>query len=297
MTDEPTETQTEEARKRRLDQVAPTEVEAIEGAKGRLRYDAERRYVRCGEGRFETVAALVSHVADRFPSERSGAGLRGRMTREGKYTRISKDGERTFTFGDPILDSITDDHGRLTVAGREVNLYAAELAADERGGGIGSIGFSGDVRQAREAQRIAALSSASRFAVLEDDGDELILASRNPHEMWFYRGSTKMRFRAFRKSYFVYIKMGADIETWGQDFRRATITSTYGSFLDGHGHCFAVGTDSDSDTNDDYVDEYEWFLGGGVESGFDGVRSDCVATWHDRVYPGTVEYGCIIADI
>jgi hypothetical protein len=284
-------------RENRLARMAPLDIVRVGDTKGQLRYDGDRRFVQAGVGRYETIEAMVSSVANVFPSERVGNGIRGRMTRDGKYERVSASGERIFTFGDPILDAITDDRGHLQVGGRELNIYAADVGAADRNGGISSIGFTGNVDRVREALAVADLSAACRFTVLEDDDDELILASRNPDKMWFYRGSTCMRFRAFRKSYAVYIKMGADIETWGQDFRRASISSTYGSFLDDHGHCFAVDSDSDSDTDDDYVDEYEWFLGGGVGSGLDGVRSSCVATWHDRVYPGTVEYGCVIADI
>jgi hypothetical protein len=108
----------------------------------------------------------------------------------------------------------------------------------------------------------------------------------------------EMRFRAFRSSYIVYTKIGADIETWGHDFSTASIRSRYGRFLDEtHGHCFTIHTDSDSDRNDDYVDEYEWFVGGGVGSGYDGVTSTCVASWHDRPYVGVVSTGCIVADV
>jgi hypothetical protein len=292
-----TNEQAEAERQRRLEAIVSVDVEAIEATKGRTRFRRERPYLRAGHGQYETVEALVAEVSKSFPSERIGSGLRGKLTRVGKYTRVTETGDKTFTFGDPILDLITDDHGNLRVGGRDFRPYVAELAMQDRGGGISSIAVADDVERVRDALRIASLSGETRFSVLEDEGEDLILASRNPHELWFYRGSTKMRFRAFRKSYFVYIKMGADIETWGQDFRRASISSTYGSFVSGLSQCFAVGSDSDSDTNDDYVDEYEWFLGGGVESGFDGVRSSCVATWHDRVYPGTVEYGCVIADV
>lgn len=287
----------EAARKRRLESVVSIEVEPISSTKGRALFGRERRYVRAGGGRYDTIEALIAEVAKSFPSERVGSGLRGTLSRAGKYARVTEAGDKTFTFGDPILDLVTDDQGSLRVGGREFRPYSAELGMQDRGGGISSIDLTDDIERVRDAMRVASLAGDTRFAVLEDEGEELILASRNPHEQWFYRGSTKMRFRAFRKSYIVYKKMGADVETWGQDFRRASISSTYGSFVDGLSQCFAVGSDSDSDTNDDYVDEYEWFLGGGVESGFDGVRSSCVATWHDRVYPGTVEYGCVIADV
>ena len=289
--------ETQAARKQRLDALASWDIEAIADGKAQTRFSQDRRYVQAGHGRYDSLDALTAQLSKTFPSERSRFGLHGALTRVGKYTRVTEDGDTAFTFGDPILDFITDAQGNLRIGADDSRPFAAEIAAPDRGGGISAINIGGDIDQARAAIRAARLAGETRYAVVEDEGDALTLASRNPHEQWFYRGSSRMRFRAFKKSYIVYKKMGADIETWGHDFRRASISSVYGSFVTGLSQCFPVHYDSDSDTNDDYVDEYEWFLGGGVESGFDGVRSSCVATWHDRIYTGTVEYGCVIADV
>ena len=62
-----------------------------------------------------------------------------------------------------------------------------------------------------------------------------------------------MRFRVFKRRRFGgYWSMGAEIETWGQNFDEALIESRYlDTFL--QQTCAAVKVDSDHDSNDDYL--------------------------------------------
>ena len=53
--------------------------------------------------------------------------------------------------------------------------------------------------------------------------------------------------------------------------------------------CSVAKRDSDSDTNDDYVDEYEW--GTINTSAPTGVESFCQATWRQKLYSGVVSQG------
>jgi hypothetical protein len=290
--------QGEGARKHRLERLASlADVQPLKGKKAKLHFDEDRAYLQCARFEFESTNDLVRYVADQIPTESHGRGIAGTLVRTGKYQRISRQGEQVFSFGDPLLDLVTNDEGTIVIGGREFDLRAAELGHLDRGGGLTTIDFSGQVQSLRKAHLKAAVTQSERFALVECTDESLIVASRNPHEQWFYQGTTKMRFRAFDRSYFVYEKIGAEIETWGHDFRSASISSRYGRFLDeAHGHCFTLHTDSDSDTNDDYVDEYEWFLGGGVSSGYDGVRSSCVANWHDRTHSGVVALGCVVLE-
>jgi hypothetical protein len=284
-------------RKQRLEKLASLSQVRTERADGQaeLRFDADHVYLQPGRTQFESEEDLAAHISELLPRSDHRPGIRGRVKRIGKYERINQEGDPIFSFGDPVLDSITDEQGVVEIGGRRYDLYAAEVARSDRGGGLTSIDFS-EVEHMREAHFAASLIG-DEYSIIECRKDALVVASRNPHEQWFYSGSTKMRFRAFRRSYVFYIKIGADIETWGHDFRTASISSRYGRFLDEtHGHCFTIHTDSDSDSNDDYVDEYEWFVGGGVGSGYDGVRSWCVANWHDQIYSGAVAYGCIVLD-
>lgn len=84
--------------------------------------------------------------------------------------------------------------------------------------------------------------------------------------------------------------IGTEIETWGGDFSRAEIQSAYADpvlptnpFI-----CGIVKSDSDSDTDDDYVDEYEYGIAASTPS---TVRSFCQAKWKGEPFGGTVSKG------
>jgi hypothetical protein len=285
------------ARALRLERLTSfNDVRVLESGRAEFRFDEKHRYLQSGRSRFETQDDLQNYLSALLPTVAHGTGIKGSMKRVGKYERVTGLGDAAFSFGDPILDLITDDHGHLHIGGRRFNLYSRELAGPDRGGGLSCVDFAPYAAKMREAHVLASMTESSPFTVLECTDKSVTIASRNPHQQWFYSGTTKMRFRAFIRSYLIYQKIGAEIETWGHDFRTASIHSRYGTFLDDHGHCFVVHSDSDSDTSDDYVDEYEWFLGARVSSGYDGVESSCVADWHGRVYSGVVESGCIVVD-
>jgi hypothetical protein len=113
-------------------------------------------------------------------------------------------------------------------------------------------------------------------------------ASTNPSQLDFYPTSGgHIRFKAWKKSSFFYWSMGAEIETWGGKFKTARIDSRYIDTFYAQ-TCFVVKTDSDSDTNDDYVDEYEW----GVHSSQPiRVESVCNAEFKGQRFTGNVQAG------
>jgi hypothetical protein len=99
-----------------------------------------------------------------------------------------------------------------------------------------------------------------------------------------------MRFRSWKKNYWVYRSIGSEIETWGGDFSWAEIQSIYADpvvpanpFI-----CGIVKFDSDHDTNDDYVDEYEYGI---IADTPTTVRSFCQARWKGQNYSGYVSKG------
>ncbi len=115
-----------------------------------------------------------------------------------------------------------------TRQGQRHNLAAIELSdPGSRSGGIATIDLSPRPGELDHVVRQASLGGG-RFSLAEAGLDHAIVASTNPSEYWFYSGTAKMRFRAFKKNYLVGWKMGADIETWGGDFTRAEIQSDYG---------------------------------------------------------------------
>lgn len=81
--------------------------------------------------------------------------------------------------------------------------------------------------------------------------------------------------------------MGAEIETWPDDFTTARIDSVYIDWFYAQ-ICFVVKRDSDSDTNDDYLDEYEW---GSFAPQPIRVQSLCNAEYKGQRFSGTVEAG------
>jgi hypothetical protein len=244
-------------------------------------------YLEVRRGTFDHQEDLLKYLAATFPLVKDGDGLRFAVKRTGKYQRVNENGDPVFTFGDPVLDLITDEHGWITIGGQRQNLAALELAdPGARSGGVATIDLSLRPGELDHVIRQSSLGG-SGFSVAEAGAESAIVASINPSTYWFYSGSAKMRFRAFKKNYWVGWKMGADIETWGGNFTRAEIQSDYG-YPAWDNVCAVAKHDSDSDTNDDYVDEYEWGVNSSPPT---GVRSVCTATWRGATYSRVVTNG------
>lgn len=262
-------------------------LEHVRAGKAHLRFPREDGHLEVGRHSFDDQDDLLAYLATIVPVVKDGDGLRFTVTRTGKYRRVNAKGDPVFTFGDPVLDLITDEHGWLAIGGQRHNLAAVELGEPEaRSGGIATIDLSPRPGELDAVVRQASLGS-SRLSIAEASVDDAVFASTNPAEYWFYRGSAKMRFRAFKKNYWIGWKMGADIETWNGDFTQAEIQSDYG-YPAWDNVCAVAKHDSDSDTNDDYLDEYEWGVNSSPPT---GVRSVCAATWQGAPYSRVVTKG------
>jgi hypothetical protein len=259
----------------------------VRAGKVHLKFPREDAHLEVGRDSFEDQDDLLKYLAATFPVVKDGDGRRFTVKRTAKYQRVNAKGDPVFTFGDPVLDLITDEHGWLAIGGQRHNLAAVELAdPGSRSGGIATIDLSPRPGELDHVVRQASFGGG-RFSIVEAGVDHAILASSNPSEYWFYSGTAKMRFRAFKKNYWVGWKMGADVETWGADFTRAEIQSDYG-YPAWDNVCVVAKHDSDSDTNDDYVDEYEWGVNSSPPT---GVRSVCTATWRGSTYSRVVTKG------
>jgi hypothetical protein len=259
----------------------------VRAGKAYLRFPREDGHLEVGRDSFDDQDDLLKYLAATFPVVKDGDGRRFTVKRTGKYRRVNAEGDPVFTFGDPVLDLITDEHGWLAIGGQRHNLAAVELAdPGSRSGGIATIDLSPRSGELDHVVRQASLGG-DRFSIDEAGVDHAIIASTNPSEYWFYSGTAKMRFRAFKKNYWVGWKMGADIETWGGDFTRTELQSDYG-YPAWDNVCVVAKHDSDSDTNDDYVDEYEWGVNSSPPT---GVRSICTATWKGATYSRVVTKG------
>jgi hypothetical protein len=239
---------------------------------------------------FQDRSELVDHLAQLLSLDPAAGGLRGTAVCRGKYERRDADGNRAFTFGDPILDLITSPDGTLIVGGLRTDVAALELSsARQRTGGIRSIDLTVISQAMWDLQTAQAAMGQGDHALVECNRDVVALASTNPSKRDFRWNGTSdlLRFKAWRKSYPFYWSMGAEIETWGHDFDSARIESRYLDIIAG-AVCAAVKVDSDSDTDDDYVDEYEWGVNAPQPL---RVVSNCTADWHGERFGGQVAAG------
>jgi len=264
--------------------------ELVRRDEGRLdfRFPKQAGFLTPARWEFQDRSELVDHLAQLLSLELEGDGLRGTQRNFGKYEHQDSDGNRVFTFGDPILDLITDPEGTLVIGGTRFDLAATELgSARQRSGGIRHIDFAVVSDVIRNWQIAQAAMGQGDFALLECNNDVIALASTNPSQLDFFRLGDQLRFKAWKKSYGIYWSMGAEVETWGHDFDSARIESRYLDTFIGQ-TCAAVKFDSDDDTNDDYLDEYEWGVNAPQPL---RVVSNCSADWHGERFGGQVSAG------
>jgi hypothetical protein len=172
---------------------------------------------------------------------------------------------------------ITNEHGEVMIGRFKFQIGSANLLPDARG----SVGGTKD------------MDLMLREDASGSDGSILVEASGQAAARAYVSGRTfrrdgdTMRFKAFRNTGF-YWKMGAEIETWGHDFDEARIDSEYWDTYVQQ-TCAIVKVDSDHDSNDDFLDEYEW----GINSPQPlRVKSTCTARWKGEEFgPTRVEKG------
>lgn len=272
-----------------------------EGSKGdyRLTLDAaagktifsfpEKAELSSGRYEFRSPEELLKYLEKSLGAESGAKSLRGSVCRRGKYQKVDKSGNPVLTIGDPILDLVSDDEGRVIIGGEAVHLTNTEFnSARYRSGGIRSIELSGVSEALAQSQLLSAARGEGDFVLVESSDRVVSFASTNPSQRDFFPASGgHLRFKAWRKNYLFYWSMGAEIETWGGDFKSARIESTYIDTFFAQ-TCFIVKRDSDSDTNDDYVDEYEWGVNAPQPK---RVESFCSALFKGQQFGGRVEAG------
>lgn len=262
-----------------------------EGSKGNYRITAaagkatfvfpEKAELTHGRCKFKTREEFLKYIEKSF-----GAGS---ASVRGKYQKVDKSGNPVFTIGDPILDLVSDDEGRVFIDGEAIPLMTTELSsARYRSGGIRSIDLAGVSSGLAQSQLLSAARGEGDFVLMESSDRVTSFASTNPSQLDFYpTAGGHIRFKAWKKSYGIYWSIGAEIETWGGNFTSASIQSIYIDTFYAQ-TCFVVKRDSDSDTNDDYVDEYER---GVFSSPPRRVESLCSALFKGQRFVGRVEAG------
>jgi len=261
-----------------------------EKASGKTRFIfPENAEMTGGQCEFKTPEDLSKYLEASLGANSIQKGLRGSVCRRGKYQKVDRSGNPVLTIGDPILDLISNNEGRLVIGREAISLTASEFSSSRyRSGGITSIDLSGISDALAQSQLLAAARGEGDFTLMESSDRVISFASTNPSQLDFYpTGGGHIRFKAWKKKNWAYWSMGAEIETWGGDFKSARIDSTYiDTFY--NQTCFVVKTDSDSDTNDDYVDEYEWGVNAPQPI---RVESVCNARFKNQQFTGYVQAG------
>jgi len=242
-----------------------------------------------GKHQFKSPDELKKYMAQSLGLNGVSDRFGGSVCQRGKYQKVSKSGSPVVTIGDPILDLISDDEGRVFIGKDVIHLTDVEFGcARYRSGGIRSIDLANISGALAQDQLLAAARGEGSFVLLEASDRAVAFASTNPSQRDFYpTGGGHLRFKAWRKNYSVYWSIGAEIETWGGNFKSARIDSVYIDTFYAQ-TCIVVKRDSDSDTNDDYVDEYEW---GSFSSPPKRVESFCTARFKNQDFSGSVQAG------
>lgn len=237
---------------------------------------------------FSATEDLVEFLGETLGLEMQDGGLRAKITRRGKYVRKDAKGNRVNGLGDPILDLITNEHGELEVGGQRMSLGSAELREPKyRMGGLADVDLGIEADQIAAYHLRRAAMGLGDFVVTDTSDGVTAFASTNPSQRDFFLDGDHLRFKAWKKKRFLYWSMGAEVETWGHDFTSARIESRYLDTVVGQ-TCAVVKIDSDSDTNDDYLDEYEWGVNAPQPL---RVISVCTARWKNRTFEAPVEAG------
>jgi hypothetical protein len=250
-------------------------------------FPREGGYLQPARWQFDDRSDLMSFLADRLNIIAKNGGLHSTVRRHGKYVRRNADGATITTFGDPILDLITNEQGELAIGRERLAIDKAELSQPrDRLGGISSIDLTLYGQKMTPYDTVRAAMGGDDFVLTEASERALVWSSIIART--FKRDGDTMRFRAFKNTGLVHWKMGAEIETWGEHFQEARIESRYLDTVVGQ-TCAVVKTDSDHDTNDDYLSEYEW----GIKAPQPlRVKSVCTARWKGEDFgPMQVERG------
>ena len=242
-----------------------------------------------GKYEFKTPEDLLNYLEKSVGVGSYEKSLRGSVCRRGKYQKVDKSGNPVLTIGDPILDLVSDGEGRVIIGGEAIYLTSSELSsARDRSGGIKSIDLSGVSGELAQSQLLSSARGEGDFTLVESSDRALSFASTNRNRWDFYPSAGgHIRFNAWKKRNLFYWSMGAEIETWGGNFTSASIQSIYIDTFFAQ-TCFVVRRDSDSDTNDDYVDEYEWGVNAPQPK---RVESLCSAKFKGQQFAGRVEAG------
>lgn len=224
---------------------------------------------------FASIEELVDYIAHTFDIEPlSPHSIRGTGAQV-RHRRVIKASESNpALFHNPVLDHITSPHGELVIGSQSYNMRARRLGASRRG----LVTLDPPTNNFTAAHALSCYDDFSGLEICEsDDGSTRTYSD----------GNASMSFRSYKDSTGPYWEMGTEIKTSGLNFEAAIINSCY--FGEAYAQTCAIQkSDSDSDTNDNYLDEYEWGI---VAPQPTRVVSLCRVQWNDRRISGVVSAG------
>jgi hypothetical protein len=226
--------------------------------------------IQPGRHTFADVADLQAYLCQVLGGRPDGDGVRGSISRKGVYSRQAADGTAAVTFGDPVLDAISSASGQIVIGGKTIDL--------REGDGTGPIG-GGDV--------VLAAASDLKFTGIVNGAERWASDDRSTVQYRIGRG--RLTFHAWKKRNITsYWSMGGEVSISGTNakFDFADVESHY--FMSATGPCQKVDEDIASDSDDTYLDEYEWGINAQQP---ERVVSRCRAQWHHAQFADVVTAG------
>jgi len=229
---------------------------------------------------FTSIEELVEYVATLTniePLSKQSIRMKGS---EVGFLRKTGTSNGNVPYKNPVLDHITSPHGEIVIGSQSFLLRARRLGPSRR--------------------RIITLepptigSFAPHALSCYDDSSGLEICMSDDGSMITYSyGAASMSFKSYKDASGPYWEMGTEVKTSGLNFEAAMINSRY--IGEGYGQTCGVEYDQDSDTQDNYLDEYE---SGIFAPQPKRVMSLCRVQWHDRRISGVVSAGeeCFIVD-
>ncbi len=251
------------------------EITAIGRSKVEVRFPYDKGYLTAGRNAFRDEDDLTNYLLEAFLMERDEkGGMRGSVRCISAYQRIDSNGKSIFTFDDPILDLITDENGIFTISGTRVNAKDIILANERESTSINKSALV-------DGKLTKNLVSKASFTASQSIPSEVFFPSSG--------ASRRIRFKAYRDVFPGSWRAGANIKTRRLDFVSASITGHYA--LDTFS-CAEVKVDTDSDTTDNFLNEFEFGVNSPPAS---GVLSECRALWDGNNLSETLAKGCIVS--
>ncbi len=245
--------------------------------------------------KFSDQADLLAYLKKFFPIVGSGKAGRMSMRCIGKYQRVDSSGRPILTFGDPVLDLITDPDGKVSVGGT-VHDFGALLSSGQLAATGNNPGGPAGLRPVGSPPIVPPPVRPPPVGIppvgIPPVGIPPVAPPAGVTDTVDYmNGSSRMRFHAWLDVFPLFWRMGSEIQTWGEDFFWAHIESQYGFRHKGTAALCAVAKrDSGEAAGTNYVSETEW--GTDLVVGpYDGVRSLCSALWGGQVRVQLVQAG------